>query len=162
LVYQRRVRARRGRAMNQGPLAGDATPAKVHTGDDGYSGWPQPQRPFHWRGRSLPQRLRRGSACLRVHALRHGAPTGEHGVTFRPEGDRLTVETRVDIAVKGLFITAFRSNTKPEKCGSRTAGVRQEHSGCQCVLLTGCLTLLEFADVDAHGGGAPRWDFGAC
>jgi hypothetical protein len=29
-------------------------------------------------------------------------------VTFRPDGDRLTVETRVVIAVKVLFVTAFR------------------------------------------------------
>ena len=29
-------------------------------------------------------------------------------MTFRSDGDRLTVETRVDIAVKVLFITAFR------------------------------------------------------
>jgi uncharacterized protein DUF6134 len=45
---------------------------------------------------------------LRFRALRHGSPIGEHRVTFRPDGDRLTVETRVDIAVKMLFITAFR------------------------------------------------------
>jgi hypothetical protein len=45
---------------------------------------------------------------LRFRALRDGAPIGEHRVTFRPDGDRLTVETRVDIAVKVLFLTAFR------------------------------------------------------
>ena len=45
---------------------------------------------------------------LRFRALRQGSPIGEHRVTFRPDGDRLTVETRVDIAVKLLFITAFR------------------------------------------------------
>jgi len=45
---------------------------------------------------------------LRFRALRDGAPIGEHRVTFRPDGDRLTVETRVDIAVKVLFFTAFR------------------------------------------------------
>jgi hypothetical protein len=45
---------------------------------------------------------------LRFRALRHGSPIGEHRVTFRPNGDRLTVETRVEIAVKVLFFTAFR------------------------------------------------------
>lgn len=45
---------------------------------------------------------------LRFRALRHGSPIGEHRVTFRPEGDRLTVETHVAIAVKVLFFTAFR------------------------------------------------------
>ena len=45
---------------------------------------------------------------LRFRALRHGSPIGEHRVTFRVDGDRLTVETRVDIAVKVLFVTAFR------------------------------------------------------
>jgi len=45
---------------------------------------------------------------LRFRALRDGAPIGEHRVTFRSDGDRLTVATRVDIAVKVLFITAFR------------------------------------------------------
>jgi len=45
---------------------------------------------------------------LRFRALRDGAPIGEHRVTFRSDGDRLTVETRVDIAVKVLFFTAFR------------------------------------------------------
>jgi hypothetical protein len=45
---------------------------------------------------------------LRFRALRHGSAIGEHRVTFRPDGDRLTVETRVDIAVKVMFVTAFR------------------------------------------------------
>src|SRR6185503_233402 len=45
---------------------------------------------------------------LRFRALRGGASIGEHRVTFRSDGDRLTVATRVDIAVKVLFITAFR------------------------------------------------------
>jgi hypothetical protein len=40
--------------------------------------------------------------------LRHGSPIGEHRVTFRLDGDRLTVETHVDVAVKVLFFTAFR------------------------------------------------------
>jgi hypothetical protein len=45
---------------------------------------------------------------LRFRALRHGSPIGEHRVTFRRDGDRLTVETRVEIAVKVMFVTAFR------------------------------------------------------
>lgn len=45
---------------------------------------------------------------LRFRALRHGSSIGEHRVTFRADGDRLTVETRVEIAVKVLFVTAFR------------------------------------------------------
>jgi Domain of unknown function (DUF6134) len=45
---------------------------------------------------------------LRFRALRHGSPIGEHRVTFRLNGDRLTVETHVEIAVKVLFFTAFR------------------------------------------------------
>jgi hypothetical protein len=40
--------------------------------------------------------------------LRHGSPIGERRVTFRPDGNRLTVETRVEIVVKVLFVTAFR------------------------------------------------------
>jgi hypothetical protein len=52
---------------------------------------------------------------LRFRALRHGSPIGEHRVTFRPDGDRLTVETRVDIAVKVLFFTAFRFSHDAEE-----------------------------------------------
>lgn len=52
---------------------------------------------------------------LRFRVLRHGSPVGEHRVTFRPDGDRLTVETRVEIAVKVLFITAFRFRHESEE-----------------------------------------------
>jgi hypothetical protein len=45
---------------------------------------------------------------LRFRALRRGSPIGEHRVAFRADGDRLTVETHVEIAVKVLFFTAFR------------------------------------------------------
>jgi hypothetical protein len=45
---------------------------------------------------------------LHFRALRHGSPIGEHRVTFRLDGDRLTVETHVDVAVRVLFFTAFR------------------------------------------------------
>jgi hypothetical protein len=52
---------------------------------------------------------------LRFRALRHGSPVGEHRVTFRPDGNRLTVETHVDIAVKVLFFTAFRYTHEAEE-----------------------------------------------
>jgi hypothetical protein len=52
---------------------------------------------------------------LRFRALRQGSPIGEHRVTFRPDGNRLTVETRVEIAVKVLFFTAFRFNHEAEE-----------------------------------------------
>jgi hypothetical protein len=52
---------------------------------------------------------------LRFRALRHGSPIGEHRVTFRPDGNRLTVETRVEIAVKVLFFTAFRFKHEAEE-----------------------------------------------
>jgi len=44
---------------------------------------------------------------LRFRALRKGSPIGEHTVTFRPDGARLTVNTHIDIAVKALFFTVF-------------------------------------------------------
>ena len=52
---------------------------------------------------------------LRFRALRHGSPIGEHRVTFRPDGNRLIVETRVEIAVKVLFFTAFRFEHEAEE-----------------------------------------------
>ena len=52
---------------------------------------------------------------LRFRALRHGSPIGEHRVTFRPDGNRLTVETRVEIVVKVLFFTAFRFTHEAEE-----------------------------------------------
>lgn len=45
---------------------------------------------------------------IRFIALWQGSPVGEHHVIFRMEGDRLTVTTRIDIAVKVLFFTVFR------------------------------------------------------
>jgi len=45
---------------------------------------------------------------LRFRALWQGSPVGEHRVAFRSEGDRLTVDTHIDIAVKVLFFTVFR------------------------------------------------------
>jgi hypothetical protein len=76
---------------------------------DGYLGWPQGAaampllKPFLCvRAYAAAQR------DLRFRALRHGSPIGEHRVTFQPDGDRVAVETHIDIAVKVLFLTAFR------------------------------------------------------
>jgi hypothetical protein len=44
---------------------------------------------------------------VRFRALRKGAPIGTHTVTFRQDGERLMVTTRIDIAVKVLMLTAF-------------------------------------------------------
>jgi hypothetical protein len=60
-------------------------------------------------GLLLPARAYAGAQRdLWFRALRHGSAIGEHRVTFRPDGDRLTVETRVEIAVKVVFVTVFR------------------------------------------------------
>ena len=45
---------------------------------------------------------------LRFRAFHKGVAVGEHSVAFRSEGERLTVTTHIDIAVKVLFFTAFR------------------------------------------------------
>jgi hypothetical protein len=45
---------------------------------------------------------------LRFRASWKGASIGEHYVGFRMDGDRLTVETHIDITVKVLFFTAVR------------------------------------------------------
>jgi Family of unknown function (DUF6134) len=52
---------------------------------------------------------------LRFRALRHGSPIGEHRVTFQPDGDRVAVETHIDIAVKVLLFTAFRFKHEAEE-----------------------------------------------
>jgi hypothetical protein len=52
---------------------------------------------------------------LRFRVLRQGSPIGAHTVTFRPDGNRLTVVTHVDIAVKLLFFTAFRFKHEAEE-----------------------------------------------
>lgn len=44
---------------------------------------------------------------LKFHALWQGTPIGEHQVAFRREGDRLTVETQIDITARFLFFTLF-------------------------------------------------------
>ena len=46
-------------------------------------------------------------ANLSFRALRDGKPIGVHTVRFRQQGERLTVTTRIDIAVKVLLFTAF-------------------------------------------------------
>ena len=45
---------------------------------------------------------------LRFRALWHGASIGEHRVAFGTDGDRLVVDTHVDIAVRILFFNVFR------------------------------------------------------
>jgi hypothetical protein len=45
---------------------------------------------------------------LRFRALWHGSSIGEHRVAFKTDGDRLVVDTHIDIAVKVLFFTVFR------------------------------------------------------
>ena len=45
---------------------------------------------------------------LRFRALWKGASIGEHSVAFRTQGDRLTVDTHIDITVRVLIFTVFR------------------------------------------------------
>ncbi len=45
---------------------------------------------------------------LRFRALWQGSKIGEHRVAFRMDGDRLTVDTHIDIAVRVLFFNVFR------------------------------------------------------
>jgi hypothetical protein len=47
--------------------------------------------------------------------MRHGSPIGSHRVTFRPDGNRLIVATRVQVAVRVLFFTAFRFTHEAEE-----------------------------------------------
>jgi uncharacterized protein DUF6134 len=55
----------------------------------------------------LQARAAAGAANLRFRALLKGAPIGMHTVSFRQDGERLIVTTRIDIAVKVLMFTAF-------------------------------------------------------
>lgn len=48
------------------------------------------------------------SRDLRFRALWRGSVVGEHHVRFLMDGDRLTVDTHVDIVVRVLFFNAFR------------------------------------------------------
>jgi hypothetical protein len=45
---------------------------------------------------------------LRFRALWHGSSIGEHRVAFKTDGDRLVVDTHIDIAVRVLVFTVFR------------------------------------------------------
>lgn len=45
---------------------------------------------------------------LRFRALWQQSSIGEHRVAFRTDGDRLTVDTHIDIAVRVLFFNVFR------------------------------------------------------
>lgn len=45
---------------------------------------------------------------LRFRVFRKGSAIGEHSVTFRAAGDRLVVNTHIEITVKALFLTVFR------------------------------------------------------
>ena len=58
-------------------------------------------------GLPLQARAAAASPDLRFRALRKGTPIGVHTVTFRQDGERLVVTTRIDIAVKVLMFTAF-------------------------------------------------------
>jgi hypothetical protein len=45
---------------------------------------------------------------VRFRALWHGSSIGEHRVAFGTDGDRLVVDTHIDIAVRVLFFNVFR------------------------------------------------------
>jgi hypothetical protein len=45
---------------------------------------------------------------LRFRALWHGSSIGQHRVGFGTDGDRLVVDTHIDIAVRVLFFDVFR------------------------------------------------------
>jgi len=54
-------------------------------------------------------------ADIRFRASHRGKAVGEHSVTFRANGARLSVVTRIDITVKILFFTAFRLKHEAEE-----------------------------------------------
>lgn len=56
---------------------------------------------------SLPAWSAAIPADLRFRALRKGLPIGVHTVTFREDGGRFVVTTRIDITVQVLMFTAF-------------------------------------------------------
>lgn len=67
---------------------------------------------------SLPTRRAYPAALqpdLRFRALNRGAQVGEHRVTFRQDGDRLVIGTKVDITIRVLFFTAFRFKHRAEE-----------------------------------------------
>jgi hypothetical protein len=57
----------------------------------------------------VPLPVRAAATPLNVgfRALRNGSPIGVHTVSFRQDGERLVVRTRIDISVKVLLFTAF-------------------------------------------------------
>ena len=57
----------------------------------------------------MPLPVRAAATPLNVgfRALRNGSPIGVHTVSFRQDGERLVVRTRIDISVKVLLFTAF-------------------------------------------------------
>jgi hypothetical protein len=56
----------------------------------------------------LPARAAAPPSNLSFRALRNGSPIGVHTVSFRQDGERLVVRTRIDISVKVLLFTAFQ------------------------------------------------------
>jgi hypothetical protein len=58
--------------------------------------------------------------------LRKGTPIGVHTVSFRQDGERLVVTTRIDIVVKVLMFTAFYLKHEAEEIwqGGRLLAVR--------------------------------------
>ena len=52
---------------------------------------------------------------VRFRTSHRGKPAGEHSVSFRSDGERLSVVTRIDITVKVLFFTAFRLKHEAEE-----------------------------------------------
>jgi Domain of unknown function (DUF6134) len=57
---------------------------------------------------SFPVALAATFRDLRFRALWQGSSIGEHRVTFHADGDRLTVETHIDMRARVLFFTVFR------------------------------------------------------
>jgi hypothetical protein len=64
--------------------------------------------PFGARAAAAP-------ANLNFRALRDGLPIGVHTVSFRHDGERLVVTTRIDILVKVLLFTAFSFKHEAEE-----------------------------------------------
>src|SRR5688572_20999811 len=66
---------------------------------------------------ALPLRARAAASPsnLSFRALRNGSPIGSHTVTFRQDGERLVVTTRIDILVKVLLFTAFHLKHEAEE-----------------------------------------------
>jgi hypothetical protein len=61
---------------------------------------------------------------LRFRALWRGSSIGEHRVAFGTDGDRLVVDTHVDIAVRVLFFNVFRLRHDAQESGNPAARYR--------------------------------------